>query len=251
MLWIIWRQHWATLISVPVVLAAVALFLVVTGIRVRHDYADLVVAPVNSAVWQQLNSQFNSEDWTLGYTLLLLMQLVPVLIGTFAGAPVLARDLENGTFRFAWTQELSRERWAIAKLVVLGLFVAAVAGAFGELFAWFCTPFIPHEHLTLLNGNVFVTRGIAFAAWTLAAFMIAAFAGMLVRRVVPAMAVTMGAYLALQLLTAAVLRPGYQGIGFWPAQFVEGGWLLALSVLLVAATVWLVRRRAALSRRAA
>jgi hypothetical protein len=98
---------------------------------------------------------------------------------------------------------------------------------------------------------VFVTRGIAFAAWTLAAFMIAAFAGMLVRRVVPAMAVTMGAYLALQLLTAAVLRPGYQGIGFWPAQFVEGGWLLALSVLLVAATVWLVRRRAALSRRAA
>ena len=129
MLWITWRQHWATFISVPLVLAAVALFLVVTGIRVHHDYADLVATPVNSAVWQQLNSQFNSEDWTLGYTLLLLMQLVPVLIGTFAGAPVLARDLENGTFRFAWTQELSRERWAIAKLAVLGLFVAAVAGA--------------------------------------------------------------------------------------------------------------------------
>ena len=32
---------------------------------------------------------------------------------------------------------------------------------------------------------------------------------------------------------------------FWPLQFVEGGWLLALSVILAAATVWLVRKRAA------
>ena len=32
---------------------------------------------------------------------------------------------------------------------------------------------------------------------------------------------------------------------FWPMQFVEAGWLLALSVLLIAATIGLVRRRAA------
>ena len=31
---------------------------------------------------------------------------------------------------------------------------------------------------------------------------------------------------------------------FWPFQWIEGGWLLALSVLLLAATIWLVRRRA-------
>ena len=31
----------------------------------------------------------------------------------------------------------------------------------------------------------------------------------------------------------------------WPFQWIEGGWLLVLSVLLIAATVWLVRRRAA------
>jgi hypothetical protein len=30
----------------------------------------------------------------------------------------------------------------------------------------------------------------------------------------------------------------------WPFQWIEGGWLLALSALLTAATVWLVRRRA-------
>jgi hypothetical protein len=32
---------------------------------------------------------------------------------------------------------------------------------------------------------------------------------------------------------------------FWPFQFIEAGWLLALSALLIAATVWLVRRRVA------
>ena len=38
----------------------------------------------------------------------------------------------------------------------------------------------------------------------------------------------------------------YQPAGrFWPFQFIEGGWLLALSLLLIAATIWLVRRRAA------
>jgi ABC-type multidrug transport system ATPase subunit len=32
---------------------------------------------------------------------------------------------------------------------------------------------------------------------------------------------------------------------FWPFQWIEGGWLLVLSALLIAATVWLIRRRAA------
>jgi hypothetical protein len=31
---------------------------------------------------------------------------------------------------------------------------------------------------------------------------------------------------------------------FWPFQWIEGGGLLALSVLLIAVTMWLVRRRA-------
>ncbi len=32
---------------------------------------------------------------------------------------------------------------------------------------------------------------------------------------------------------------------FWPMQFIEAGWLLVLVIALGAATVWLVRRRAA------
>ena len=53
------------------------------------------------------------------------LQVVPVLIGAFAGAPVLARELETGTFRFAWTQGFGRWRWALAKLVLLAVVLAA------------------------------------------------------------------------------------------------------------------------------
>ncbi len=42
------------------------------------------------------------------------------------------------------------------------------------------------------------------------------------------------------------LRTTYQPASrFWAFQWIEGGWLLALSVLLIALTVWLVHRRAA------
>jgi hypothetical protein len=128
------------------------------------------------------------------------MSLLPPLLGAFTGAPLLPRELENGTFRYAWTQGQRRDRQAIAKLALLGVTIAVLAGAFGELFAWFFNPFLRVEEMNVLAATVFVTRGIAFAAWTLAAFAIGAFPGMLLRRILPAMAATLGAYLALALV---------------------------------------------------
>ena len=73
-------------------------------------------------------SDFNSDDWPLANTCAILMQLAPVLIGAFAGAPLLARELETGTYRFAWTQGVGRERQAIAKLALLGVTLASWPG---------------------------------------------------------------------------------------------------------------------------
>jgi ABC-type lipoprotein export system ATPase subunit len=93
-----------------------------------------------------------------------LEELVPVLIGAFAGAPILARELETGTFRYAWTQGFGRERLAIAKLVLLAVAVTAVAGAFSQVFTWFFRPFLAQEGMTVFTATVFDTRGVAFAA---------------------------------------------------------------------------------------
>jgi hypothetical protein len=327
MAWVTWRQHRTTLISLLAVFGALAVFLWIAGLIIHHNYAVLTAChPFSSTACQALNTTFNNTDWTAANVLGILMQLVPVLIGAFAGAPVLARELETGTFRYAWTQGFGRARFVIAKLVLLAIAVTAVAGAFSVVFTWFFQPFLAQEDLTVFSATVFDTRPVAFAAWTLVAFAIGVFVGMLLRRVVPAIAVTLGVYLGLSLATWGLrahypvalvtsnpsiggtstsgpspfnpngpwlLSSWFTGPGgkpanpavvnqvlalfpqngpplvkatmaqafaqhgitqwwryipvsrFWPMQFIEAGWLLAASVLLMAGTVWLVRRRAA------
>ena len=85
------------------------------------------------------STRFNGMDGFLANGFVL--QAVPALIGAFVGAPVLARELETGTFRFAWTQGFGRWRWTLAKLVALGVVVAAAAGALSVLFSWYYQPY--------------------------------------------------------------------------------------------------------------
>ena len=210
MAWVTWRQHRPTLISVPAVLGAVAVFLWIAGLKIHHDYAVLTAChPASSDACGSLNSAFNSTDWTMANTILIFMNLAPAVIGAFAGAPVLARELETGTYRYAWTQGFGRARWTIAKLVLLAVALTAAAGAFSQVFTWFFRPFLAQEDMTVLTGTVFDTRGIVFAAWTLVAFAIGALAGMLIRRIVPAMAATLAAYTGLALAAWLFLRQHY------------------------------------------
>jgi hypothetical protein len=219
MAWITWRQQRATLIAVPAVLAAVAVFLVIFGLKAHHDYAALVNCPLNqgqqSNACAELFRTFNSTDWPLANACSILIALAPVLIGAFAGAPLLARELENGTYRFAWTQGLVRERQAIAKLALLGLTLVVLAGAFGELFSWFFQPFLWTEQMNRLTDGVFDNSGIAFPAFTLVSFAIGAFLGMLLRRVIPALAATLGVYLAIRLAAWGVRK-------YYPVAVVTG-----------------------------
>jgi hypothetical protein len=280
MIWVTWRQHRGMLVSVTAVLAALSLFLLVAGLKVHHDYTALVNCRTACAA---MNRSFNDTDWTMGNTILILMNLAPALLGMFTGPAVLARELETGTFRYAWTQGIGRLRWTIAKLTLLAGVITILAWAFSQVFAWFFDPFLGFEGMNVLAKTVFDTRGVDFAAWTLFAFATGAFLGMLIRKIIPAMAATLGVFLAVDLLAWLVLREDYPVAvnttnaslfngpntpsspwilktwttggtdwwryipvsRFWPMQFIESGWLLLAAIALGAATVWLVRRRAA------
>jgi ABC-2 family transporter protein len=318
MAWVTWRQHRTALAGVAVFLGAWAVWLWLEGLQIRQAYAAAAAChPASSIACGEILTQFNYAYGDTALHSAVFLQVVPALIGAFAGAPVLARELETGTFRYAWTQGFGRWRWTLAKLVPLAVTVAAAGGAFSLLFSWFYQPFFTDGQKTPFAPEVFGLRGIAFAAWTLAAFSIGAFAGMLIRRVVPAIAATLAVYTGLALtvgldlrqhymtpllssnpnlpgsawimtqwwtkggrfafsgfpsnsllmqicpssgpykqlqetITQCMVQHGYTqwtsyqpGSRFWLFQWIEGGWLLALSVLLIAATVWLVRRRAA------
>ncbi len=320
-----WRQHRITLAGVAVLLGALAVWLWTAGTPLHHAYAAAAAChPASSPTCQNLIGTFSASvtsDFMGGHGPGgVLMQLVPALIGAFAGAPVLARELETGTFRFAWTQGFGRWRWALAKLVALAVVLAAASAAFGVLVSWYFQPYNGTLYESSPFASLFGLREVTFPAWTLAAFTIGALAGMLIRRVVPAIVATLAVYAGLAFATAGFLRehyltplvtssnftPGtdtawiigqwstkdgrfafggnpptsllnqfcsslppekaagpngftqclaqhgytqwtsYQPASrFWPFQWIEGGWLLALSALLIAATTYLVRRRAA------
>ena len=320
MAWVTWRQHRLALGGVAALLGALAVWMWILGLQVHHAYAAAVAChPAGSVICDDMFSSFDVKDGFLANGLML--QAVPALIGAFVGAPVLARELETGTFRYAWTQGFGRWRWALAKLVLLAVAVTIAVGLFSVLLSWYYQPYFavsnPTPHTPFAPG-LFNLRGVGFAAWTLAAFAIGALAGMLIRRVVPAIVAALAVYAGLAFAAGAYLREHYQtpvvtsslnvpssawitsqwwtkggafawagrppmnvldqivctfpGPGkpsmlsleecvarhgytqwtsyqppsrFWPFQWIEGGWLLALSVLLIAATIWLVRRRAA------
>ncbi len=309
MAWVNWRQHRVALGGVAVLLGAVAVYLWLSGLQIHHAYAVYCHPPGSLAC----TLSFTGRYGITGIIVSTFLQAVPALIGAFVGAPVLAREMETGTFRYAWTQGFGRRRWAIGKLVTLAVVLAAATEAFSLLFSWYDRPFVAAGYVIPFSTRVFDLLGVAFPAWTLAAFAIGALAGMLIRRVVPAIAATLVVYAGLAFATAVYLRqhylaplltskpnpPGsawvvnewftkgghyalpargpqlvstlrnlcpamntspaqcltthgyvqwesYQpGTRFWPFQWIEAGWLLVLSALLIAVAVWLVHRRAA------
>jgi len=212
---IIWRQHRYALAGVAALLGALAVWLWIAGTSVHHAYAAVVACrPAGSASCQDLASTFNGTWNSVSYWTIFL-QLVPALIGAFAGAPVLARELETGTFRFAWTQGFERWRWALAKLVALPVVLAAATFAFSVLVSWCYQPFLGSNNQNLgIYGNsplvtVFSLREVTFPAWTVATFAVGALAGMLIRRVVPAIVATLAVYAGLAVAAAAFLREHY------------------------------------------
>ena len=87
--------------------------------------------------------------------------------------------------------------------------VTAAAGAFSLLFSWYFQPLFAVGYTIPFTPMVFDLRGVAFAAWTLAAFAIGALAGMLIRRVVPAIAATLAGYAGLAFAAGLFLRQHY------------------------------------------
>jgi hypothetical protein len=198
MTWVTWRQHRAALAGTGLLLGAFALVFGVTGLRMQHALAAMVRAgcPVTGGPTDircgALENAFYRAGHLAGITLELTVALsaIPFLVGMFAGAPLLAREYEAGTFRFAWTQAAGRTRWVTAKLGLLGVTLAAAAAAFGALVSWWLSMANDIGSGNRWQPAQFGLTPVTFAAWTLLAFALGAFLGALARRTVPAMAMT-------------------------------------------------------------
>jgi hypothetical protein len=207
--WVAWRRYRVTLIATAGVLAVLAVSLVVSGEHVRSAY-DAVhgCRPVTSARCRFLDEQFRNRYGPSGFLAPVLLFL-PGILGAFAGAPLLARELETGTFRYAWTQGVGRTRWAVSLLVPGAVGVAVVMAAFGALVSWHQQPLIDYGARSRLEPSAFPATGLAVAGWALVGFALAALAGLLWRRVLPAVATAFVLWFGLALLTAKIRALDY------------------------------------------
>ena len=74
--------------------------------------------------------QFNNQYGTLNLVGILLIFL-PLLVGLFYGAPLVAREVEHGTHRLVWTQGISRRHWALVKFGFVGGLALTAAVIYG------------------------------------------------------------------------------------------------------------------------
>jgi len=105
---------------------------------------------------------------------------------------------------------LGRARWTVAKLIPLAVAVTVGAGAFSVLVSWYIQPiFGAGDNNGPLYPTLFDLLGVALAAWTLTAFAIGVMAGVLIRRVIPAIFATIAVWAGLAFATGGYLRAHY------------------------------------------
>src|SRR3984957_1364536 len=191
-------------ITAAVALIAFAVLLAATGPHLASLYAASGLRGCQPASCGQRASSF------------LPIVLTPAVIGLFWGAPLLARELETGTFALAWSQSVTRARWLAVKLTVGGLAAIFVTEALSLLFAWWAAPLGRAAGLggsgnslamNQFNPLAFVPHGITPLGYAAFAFTLGVTAGALIRRTVPAMAVTLAIFAAVQIAMPLWIRP--------------------------------------------
>ncbi|HWF14794.1 MAG TPA: ABC transporter permease subunit [Acidimicrobiales bacterium] len=205
MLWLSFRQFRTQAIVLAAALAALAVVVVIIGSQMLANYhANVAAACANSGSCSGAAAAFVAKYQALGQWLSGLVLVVPGLIGVFLGAPLVARELESGTFRLAWTQSISRARWTLCKLGLLGLASMVVASLCSLLVTWWSSP------LDLVVGAGpfahFDLRGIVPIAYAAFAFALGVAAGAVIRRTVVAMGTTLAVFVGVRVVFVEFVR---------------------------------------------
>jgi hypothetical protein len=231
MTWLVWRQYRVQAAIAAGLLAAFAVVLLVTGVQMASQWhSALIACTVNHSCSSLVNSLSLGNH--AAYDLTFLSLVVPGVLGLLVGAPLVASEVETGTGNFAWTQSITRGRWLLAKAGWLLLAAAIWGGCIAALVTWWSGP------RNALYGNAFQAndfdiQGIVPIAYAVFGVALGIAAGALLRRTLPAIGVTLAAFVGVRVLVAQVFRAHYLTSvttyysltsGWQPA---AGSWLLA------------------------
>ncbi|WP_169989076.1 ABC transporter permease subunit [Microbispora sp. H10836] len=206
MFWLNWRQFRLQALVGALGLALVAVYLLYLGMDIRDAYDAYRSRCTGPAGCAQAGSQFQSAYKN---TLLFLaggLGLIPVIIGMFWGAPLIARELELGTHRLVWNQSVTRRRWLIGRMAFVGVAAMVLTALVALLLTWAASPY-DHVASDRFGTVEFGARNIAPMGYAFLAFALGTIVGLLVRRTLPAMAITGVVFLVVQFAVPNLVRP--------------------------------------------
>jgi hypothetical protein len=230
MIWLTWRQFRAQAAVAAIALAAFAIVLAATESHLSSTYNSSGLLTCHGGTCAGLASTWlsnlasggalavvpGSPSAILYFLGVLVILVAPAVMGVFWGAPLIARELEAGTFRLTWNQSVTRTRWLAVKLALIGVAAMAVTEAFSLIQAWWAAPIGKAVGLgggssvfseTRFGVFVFPTHGITPLGYAAFAFALGVTAGLLTRRPIPAMASTLAIFAAIQFITPLWIRP--------------------------------------------
>ncbi|MGW1407916.1 ABC transporter permease subunit [Streptomyces sp. NPDC002403] len=165
-----------------------------TGCSVVHttpDCGDTVGTYLNRQLWMQ-----DVLNWSG-----LLMMVLPAFVGIFVAGPVIARELESGTYKLAWTQSVTPARWLTAKLAVPAVVTLVSVSLLSAVCTWGQTRENRiHQAPDRYSREVYGAIGTVPLGYALCMLALGALAGLLLRRTVAAMVVTVLAYVPLVMV---------------------------------------------------
>ncbi|WIG57887.1 MAG: hypothetical protein OJF49_000632 [Ktedonobacterales bacterium] len=222
MTWVTFRRFRFELVTLTVALAALAAWLIGTGLQHYAAFDVPYVGPISAAACarQIPQPQPNSECYNilttylnqfqgdggnpllsmlLSNTLHFLIALVPALVGAMLGGPLIARELERGTFRLVWAQGITRGRWLWGSVIAATLATIALVGAITLVVTWWSAPL---DQIVGHFSGGFEMEGLVPLAYALFALALGIALGLIVRSSVPALFITLlGFFLVRSLIT--------------------------------------------------
>jgi ABC-type transport system involved in multi-copper enzyme maturation permease subunit len=213
MIWVSWRQHRSQAIACLALLAALAVYAIIESTSMRSAFSGdglagsclarsqgLACEGGITAFMNEFGSAVNIAFWSV-------CLIIPGLIGVLVGGSLIARELEYGTWRLAWSQSVPRTRWLAVKLAVVTSGLIVVGAAMTAVITWYRAP------MDALTGhfqhNSYDYEGLVLTAYILCAFGFAVLAGLLIRRSIPAMVAAFIPWLAIRLVVEFVARPHF------------------------------------------
>src|SRR5438105_3744216 len=131
MVWLTWRQHRREAIIGGVLLSVTAVLLLVTHGLMSSAMSEAVKScgPQTTPVFCGPAASTAMGLFNVGQLLKVLLMALPVLGAMFVAAPLVARELEQGTHTFIWTQSITRTRWFATKVLIIAITAVIMAGA--------------------------------------------------------------------------------------------------------------------------